>query len=112
MKKTNEKNITYTANDTHKGGNLIDESNGAQNHFSMGISEYFAEEFGDMGVHDIQEGFYILEGSGYAKVGSEEFPIIKGDSFLVPAGIKHVLKKDKKSKNLKVLWAHGSNESV
>lgn len=109
MKTINEKNITHTTNNTHKSGNLIDESNGAQNHFSMGISEYFAEEFGYMGVHNVQEGFYILEGSGYAKVGSEVFPISKGDSFLVPAGVKHVLKKDKESKNLKVLWSHGSN---
>lgn len=107
MKIISVKNLQYTTNDTHKSGNLIDASVGAKNHFSIGISEYFTEEFGSMGIHEIQEGFYVLEGTGYAKVGNEIFPIKKGDSFLVPAGVKHVLKKDKESINLKVLWAHG-----
>ncbi len=106
--KTNEKNITYHQNDSHKGGSLIDETNGAVNGFCMGISEYFATEFGDAGVHEDQEGFYVIEGAGMAKIGDEIFPIEKGDSFIVPAGVEHILKKDKNSQTLKVLWAHGA----
>ena len=106
--KINENNIVYNTNDTHKGGVLMDTSMGTKNNFSMGISEYFAEEFGNTGVHEDQEGFYVIEGSGRVKIGKEEFNIIKGDSFLVPAGIEHVLKKDKCSKILKVLWSHGA----
>lgn len=107
MKIINEKNIRFIKNDTHKGGTLLDSVCGAKDNFCMGISEYFAEEFGDMGIHDVQEGFYVVEGAGYAKVGEDEFQISKGDSFLVEAGVKHVLKKDKDSKILKLIWAHG-----
>ncbi len=104
----NEKNISYLENLTHRGGSLIDEKAGAKNNFSMGISEYFAEEFNDPGIHDIQEGFYVLEGKGYAKIGENEFKVIKGDSFIVPAGVMHTLKKDKEVNLLKVLWSHGA----
>lgn len=106
--KINEKNITYHQNDSHKGGTLIDSSNGGTNGFCMGVSEYFATEFGKAGVHDDQEGFYVLEGTGMAKIGDEIFSIEKGDSFIVPAGVEHILKKDKNSQTLKVLWAHGA----
>jgi mannose-6-phosphate isomerase-like protein (cupin superfamily) len=108
IKVINEKEIYYSQNDTHKGGELIGVLNGAKNGFSLGISEYFAEEFGNFGIHDDQEGFYVLEGSGSVLVGNEEFSIKKGDSFLVPANTKHMLKKDKNSETLKVLWSHGA----
>jgi len=107
--KINENEVIYHTNDTHKGGSLIDDSLGARNDFCMGISEYFAEEFGKMGRHSVQEGFYVIEGNGYAKVADDEFSIKKGDSFLVPAGAEHVLRKNKNSQTLKVLWAHGAS---
>lgn len=106
--KSNEKKIIYHTNDTHSGGTLIDETQGAVNDFSMGISEYFAEEFGTVGVHDDQEGFYVIEGSGVAKIGENIFDISQGDSFVVPAGVEHILKKNREAESLKVLWAHGA----
>ncbi len=106
--KINEKDINYIINDTHNGGTLIDSLNGAKNGFSMGISEYFATEFGEVGVHEDQEGFYVISGSGSAKIGNKIFDIEAGDSFVVQAGVNHVLKKDKTSNNLKVLWSHGA----
>ena len=108
MNKINEIEIEYIKNDSHSGGTLIDSSNGAENGFCMGISEYFSEEFGELGIHDDQEGFYVIEGKGFAKVGNKEFFITKGDSFIVKAGIKHVLKKDINANVLKVLWSHGA----
>ena len=105
---TNEKNIIYHQNDSHKGGSLIDNTNGGVNGFCMGLSEYFTTEFGAEGIHEDQEGFYVLEGNGMAKIGNKIFAIEKGDSFIVPANTPHVLKKDKNSVDLKVLWAHGA----
>jgi mannose-6-phosphate isomerase-like protein (cupin superfamily) len=106
--KTSENTIDYEQNDTHKGGILIDSSTGAINGFSMGISEYFADEFGKAGIHEDQEGFYVIEGNGSALIGKKEFNINKGDSFLVPANTEHVLRKDKNCEILKVLWSHGA----
>ena len=106
--KINEKNIVFHANDTHKGGNLIDSKNGAKNGFCMGLSYYFSDDFGVPGIHEDQEGFYVIEGSGKAAIGSEVFDVQVGDSFLVPAGVEHVLKKDRHVKHLKVLWSHGA----
>lgn len=104
----NEKNIEYQNAAGHKGGKIIDEQHGAVNGFIMGISIYDAEEYGTPGVHEDQEGFYILEGKGKAKVGEEEFDISSGTAFVAPAGVKHIMKKDKDSGPLKVLWTHAA----
>ncbi|MHC4873709.1 MAG: cupin domain-containing protein [Planctomycetota bacterium] len=103
-----EDKIDYKVFAGHKGGRLLDENHGAVNGFVMGISEYETEEYGDPGVHDDQEGFYVLAGSGMAKVGDSEFPIKKGSAFIAPKGVEHIMKKEKGSEPLKVLWSHGA----
>ena len=37
------------------------------------------------------ELFYVLHGQGVARAGGREFPIARGDSFLVKAGEEHVV---------------------
>ncbi|KAB7889780.1 cupin domain-containing protein [Poseidonibacter ostreae] len=108
MTKINECDVNPNICDTHRGKTLIDKTNGATNTFSFGISEYFSDEFGEEGIHDEQEGFYVIEGNGTAKIGSNIFDIEKGDAFIVPKGTKHTLKKSKNTNVLKVLWAHGA----
>jgi mannose-6-phosphate isomerase-like protein (cupin superfamily) len=91
-----------------RGGLLIDASHGAIKGFCMGITYYTATDYGTPGVHDDQEGFYIIEGSGTAKVGSQEFRITPGSSFIAAKGVPHTMKKDPASPPVKALWCHGA----
>lgn len=108
MKITHEDQIKYHNADNHKGGTLIDKTSGAENGFCMGISYYNTNEYGTPGVHEDQEGFYVVSGSGFALINDQEFEIQEGMSFVVPKGVKHSLKKSPNVDVLKVLWAHGA----
>lgn len=90
------------------GGLLIGKSHGATNGFSMGISYYASAEYGTPGIHDDQEGFYILEGRGMARVGEQEFPVTAGTAFIANKGVPHTMKRDADSPTIKVLWCHGA----
>lgn len=106
--KCNENELQFNSTKTHKGAELIGEKNGSKNGFCMGISYYHAEKFECPGIHEDQEGFYVIEGTGQAKIGDEIFHISPGISFIAKAGVPHEIKKDKNSIPIKVLWAHGA----
>ncbi len=105
---SHEDEIEYSNDDNHKSGELINASNGSKNGFCMGLSFYTRAQYGDPGVHEDQEAFFVLEGSGFAKVGTHEFSINPGNSFIVTAGSEHSIKKDRSCKYVKVLWCHGA----
>ena len=94
--------------DTGVSGCLIDEENGAVNGFCIGVSYYSDACYGEPGVHDDQEGFYVLDGNGMARVGSEEFPVAPGTVFIAGKGVPHSVKRDTESGPVKVLWMHGA----
>ena len=71
------------------GGLLIGRDNGATRGFCMGVSYYASTEYGPPGVHEDQEGFYVLEGRGTAKVGDEEFDLVPDRLVVVPPGVLH-----------------------
>ena len=104
--RSHEDDIEFESAGNHKGGALIDASNGAANGFSMGISYYNDEEYGEPGIHNDQEGFYVLEGTGTARFGDEDFEIFPGSGFIAHAGVPHSIKKAPGSKHVKVLWCH------
>ena len=57
--------------------------NGCVNGCASGTTIYANTEFSDHpGAHDDQEGFYVLEGEGFAKLDDLVFPIKAGDSFV------------------------------
>ncbi len=89
-------------------GILLNADNGCENGFCMGISYRKNAEYDEPDVHDDQEGFYVLAGSGMAHVGEEEFALHPGVSFIVPRGVSHSIKKDFGSEPLKMVYAHGS----
>ena len=101
--------IEYSKDEIHRSGELINAAHGAKNGFSMGLSFYNKDDYGDPGVHDDQEAFFVLEGSGYAKVGTDEFEIKPGNSFIALAGEKHSIKKNPACAYVKVLWCHGAS---
>ena len=102
-----EKDLDFPTTTGHKGSTIIDESNGAVNGFFMGIAYYDLTEYGKPGIHEDQEGFYILEGTGTAKVGEEEFAIEPGTAFIAAKGVPHTVKRGSGSTPIKVFWSHG-----
>lgn len=90
------------------GARLIGRDQGAVKGFCIGITYYDNEEYNPPGVHEDQEGFYVLSGRGAAKVGGEEFPIRPGSAFIAQKGVPHSVKKSAGSKPVKLLWSHAA----
>ena len=88
---------------------MLSESQGCMAGFHSGITIYEATEYDDPpGLHDVQEGFVVMEGRGWAKVGDEEFQLEPDVCFLAAAGVKHSMKRDPSSEYLKVCWTFDS----
>lgn len=104
----NRKDVQGIQGEGHVSYFLLDEKNGCVAGCKTGVSVYALSEYNKPGVHDDQEGFYVVEGSGWAKVGDEEFPIEPGGSFIVPAHKEHSVKKDPDSGPLMVFWFHAA----
>lgn len=104
---THEDQLPLDAEGRHIG-KLIGEEHGAIKGFCLGVSYYDSDEYGTPGVHEDQEGFYILEGSGTARIGDEEFAVSPGSAFIAAKEVPHTMKRDGNSGALKVLWCHGA----
>jgi mannose-6-phosphate isomerase-like protein (cupin superfamily) len=87
---------------------MLDESNGCVAGFKAGISVVTALEYSTPGVHQDQEGFVVLEGRGWAKIGAEECALEPEMCFIAPAGVPHSIKRDPGSAYVKVCWFHGA----
>lgn len=88
---------------------FLTEENGCKNGCSSGITVYSEYEFSDKpGKHQDQEGFYVLEGEGYAKLDDLEFPIQAGDSFLALPGVAHTIRTKEGCIPVKVFWFHSA----
>ena len=87
---------------------LLSEKNGCVSGCCSGITVCEDTEYGRGGVHDDQEGFFVLSGHGKVILGEEEFSIKEGDSFLAPAGCFHSMKRDMDSEAMKVFWFHSA----
>jgi gentisate 1,2-dioxygenase len=75
---------------------------------SMALGCYNADEFVLTGAHTDQEGFYVLEGRGYAQIGEEVIRLQPGDAFLVRPGLVHAIKKDRDCACVKALFFHAA----
>jgi mannose-6-phosphate isomerase-like protein (cupin superfamily) len=87
---------------------LLDETNGCLAGCKTGLLSYTQEEYIQGGVHDDQEGFYVLEGSGSAKIGDTEFNLEAGTCFIVPPGLYHSIKKAKDVPCIKLFFFHAA----
>lgn len=100
MEKQGEGNRSYR---------FLTAENGCINGCASGITIYDDYEFSDRpGRHEDQEGFYVLEGEGFAKLDDLEFPIQAGDSFIALPGVAHTIKTKKGSQPVKVFWFHSA----
>lgn len=85
---------------------LLGEAEGCANECAAGISYYKSTEYTPPAVHEFQEGFIVLSGSGYVKIGEEEFFAEKNTAFLAGAGQEHRLKSADRNEPLTVFWFH------
>jgi mannose-6-phosphate isomerase-like protein (cupin superfamily) len=92
----------------HTGYPLLNESHGCVAGFKSGITIYTATEYGPAGVHGDQEGFVVMDGTGWVKVGDEEQHVEPDTCFIAPAGVAHSIKRDSTSPHIKVCWFHGA----
>lgn len=90
------------------GYTLLDEHHGCVNGSKCGVSYYTREEYDTARSHEDQEGFFVLEGHGKALIGDEEISLEPGVSFMVPAQVKHAVKKDRNCPVCKVFWFHAA----
>lgn len=102
------KDAVGTAEPGHTSFSLLDESNGCVNGCCCGVSRYTETEYQTPGCHEDQEGFMVLSGSGYARLGEEERFVCTGTAFIVPAGVAHSLRTDDPNAPLEVFWFHAS----
>lgn len=91
-----------------KGYHLLSEKQGCVKGCCSGINYVYMEEYSSPGVHDDQEGFLVLEGTGWAKVGGEEFRLEPDVCFLAAKGVAHCMKKAPGVEYLKVFWFHAA----
>lgn len=87
---------------------LLAEENGCQAGCRSGLLMYTQLEYIQGGVHEDQEGFYVLEGTGKALVGENEFPLSPGICFIVPPGFYHAIKRDAECSNIKLFFFHAA----
>ena len=87
---------------------LLTEHHGCVNGCCTGISVYNALDYPMANIHEDQEGFFVFEGEGWAKIGEEEIPLSPGVSFIVPAGFSHTVKRNPDSLAVKVFWFHAA----
>ncbi len=93
---------------THDTYEMLKMDQGCQTGCCAGISIHTTTEFPPPGVHEDQEGFCVLEGTGWARVGDQTFSLEPELAFIVPAGIKHCLRRAVDSVPLKVFWFHAA----
>ena len=87
---------------------MLKEAQGCVNGCCAGVSVYYTTEYKAPGMHKDQEGFIVLEGTGWAKIGDEEFRLEPNISFIAPVGVKHSIKCDLASNPVKVFWFHAA----
>jgi mannose-6-phosphate isomerase-like protein (cupin superfamily) len=87
---------------------VLGEEQGCVNGCHAGLTFYNETEYGKGGKHEDQECFIVLEGSGMAIIGEEEFPIYPGLTMVAPAGVFHVFKRNADSIPVKIFWFHAA----
>ncbi len=85
---------------------LLGEEEGCTNECAAGISYYSSPEYTPPAVHDFQEGFIVLSGTGYVTIGFEEFFAEENTAFIAAAGTEHRMRCIRESEPLTVFWFH------
>ena len=87
---------------------LLGPANGCTGGCSMAMGCYTSTEFVMTAGHTDQEGFHVLEGTGYAAVGDDVIRLEPGVSFLVKPGLDHAIKRDESCDMVKAIFFHAA----
>ena len=87
--------------------NILGAAHGCVKGFCMGVAVYDTTEYATPGVHDDQEGFFVVSGEGMARVGDDEFAVRPGLYFVAAKGVPHAIKTTG-NEPVKVIYAHGA----
>jgi len=104
----NEKDVTPVKYKDYSFKEMLGEKNGCLAGCRTGVLIYTQEEYRQSGVHDDQEGFFVLSGRGSAIVGDKEFSLEPGVCFIAPPGTYHSIKKDMSSSCIKLFFFHAA----
>ncbi len=85
---------------------LLTAEHGCTGGCCTGISYYTALEYTPPAVHEDQEGFYVINGRGTARIAETEFSVEPDMSFIAPAGAVHQFKCDCGEAPLVLFWFH------
>ena len=94
------------AGNGHSSFPMLGKEEGCTNGSCGGISYYSSTAYTPAAVHEDQEGFIVLSGSGWAKIGGEEFAVEPETAFIAPAGIEHRIRSSDASIPLVLFWFH------
>ena len=87
---------------------LLTAENGCQAGCRTGLLMYTQLEYKQGGVHEDQEGFYVLEGTGKALIGENEIVLSPGGCFIVPPKLYHAIKRNPECDYIKLFFFHAS----
>ena len=105
---TNEKNVKTVDYPEYKFCKLLDEANGCLNGCYMGVLTYTQTDFIQGGIHEDQEGFYVISGSGGVLIDDTEYPLSTGACFIIPPGKYHSIKRDVACESIKLFFFHAA----
>ena len=72
---------------------IFDEENTPVNACCAMFKIFFGEEYPQPGVHNDNQGFYVISGSGKMMLNGEEYDLEPGCTMFAPAGMPHAIKK-------------------
>ena len=103
----NKEDAVLTETDAKHGfWKMMDEKTGCGSKVWSAIGYNADTEYHFGAVHDDMEVFLVLEGSGWAMIGEEEFPIKKDTCYVAPAGVRHGPRSDSEEHPLRLYWFH------
>ena len=103
----NKEDAVLTETDAKPGfWKMMDEKTGCGSKVWSAIGYNADTEYHFGAVHDDMEVFLVLEGSGWAMIGEEEFPIKKDTCYVAPAGVRHGTRSDSEEHPLRLYWFH------
>lgn len=80
---------------------------GTTSGFSIGVAEYFLDDFGPVQIHDDQEAAYVVSGTGEMTVGGKVYKLEPGTAVSIPPGAPHATRKTLRAP-VKLVYAHGA----
>ncbi len=73
--------------------------------FCAMLNVFFSDEYPEPGVHEDNEGFFVVSGRGTMKIAGAEYELVPGTAMVAPAGVAHAIKK-RGDEDLRVFLYH------